>query len=161
MNPADTVTQPTTALESENRLIVRRILPVTPDRVFAAWTRPELVQRWLAPGPASVEEVDFDVRVGGSYRLAMVSPDGSRHCPSGVYEEIILDEKLVFSWRWDHLDDLETRVTVELKPVGDSETELTLVHEGLIDTELRHKHEEGWNGCFDKLATALASTATG
>ena len=157
MNPAaDTATHPAPALESEYRLVVRRTLPATPDRVFAAWTRPELVRRWLAPGTATVEEVEFDVRVGGSYRLAMVSPDGSRHCSSGIYEEIIPNERLVFSWQWDHIDDLVTRVTVELKPGGDSETELKLVHEGLTDSELRDKHEEGWNGCFDKLAPALA-----
>ena len=78
----------------------------------------------------------------------------STHIPSGTYEEIVANEKLVFSWSWADSDEV-TRVTIELREVGNNETELTLTHVGFAVTEVRDHHEEGWNGCLDKLAKAL------
>ncbi len=43
----------------------------------------------------------------------------------------------------------------ELRELGDNETELTLTHVGFAKTDVRDNHEEGWNGCLDKLPAAL------
>ena len=77
------------------------------------------------------------------------------YSPSGVYEEIVVNEKLVYTWKWAH-EELVTRVIVELRPVGDGQTELTLTHTGFTDTEMRKSHEDGWHACFEKLATVGA-----
>ena len=39
------------------------------DRVFAAWTTAEQVQRWMCPEDGSVAVAELDVRVGGSFRI--------------------------------------------------------------------------------------------
>jgi len=61
----EVTSQETTATGTETTLVLKRTLPATPDRVFAAWTRPELVRRWFSPGEMAVEEAALDVRVGG------------------------------------------------------------------------------------------------
>ena len=122
--------------------------------MFAAWTRPDLVRRWFSPGAMAVEEAALDVRVGGSYRIVMMSPEGEPHSPTGIYEEIVPNEKLVFSWKWVD-SELVTRVSVELRAVGEDRTELTLTHEGFPDKKTRDAHDEGWVGCLVKLPGAL------
>ncbi len=143
---------------SENTLVLQRTLAATPDRLFAAWTRPEQVRRWFSPGPMTVDEAELDVRVGGSYRIVMRSPEGEPHSPAGVYQQVVPGEKLVFSWKWAEAE-LVTRVTVELRPVGDGETELTLTHEGFVDAADRENHGQGWNGCLAKLPQLVAEPA--
>lgn len=148
-------TAATPATSNEGTLVLRRTLPATPEQVFAAWTKPELVRRWFSPGELTVEEAELDVRVGGGYRIVMRSPEGESHSPSGLYEEIVPNERLVFSWRWAG-SELVTRVTVALRAVDGGRTELTLTHEGFPDPPTRDAHEAGWVGCLEKLLPALA-----
>jgi uncharacterized protein YndB with AHSA1/START domain len=146
--------------DREGVLVLKRTLAARPERVFAAWTRPELVRRWFSPGTLVVEEAELDVRVGGSYRIVMMSPEGDPHSPGGVYEKVVPNEKLVFSWKWAD-SELVTRVTVELRAVGEGQTELTLTHEGFPDQETQDAHDQGWAGCLVKLPAALEAASGG
>lgn len=160
MSPRSSTTKPSAAPEVSSEenvhsLVIRRILSATPDKVFAAFTRPELARQWMAPGELGVAEAEIDARVGGRFRIVMLAPDGQTHSPGGEYEEIILNEKLVFTWKWAH-EELMTRVTVELRAVGTGKTEITLTHSGFADAAMRSSHEEGWTGCFSKLESTVA-----
>ena len=86
----------------------------------------------------------------------MKSPDGEEHDVSGVYREVIPNERLVYTWAWKSTPERESLVTVELREKGDA-TELTLTHERFADSEARDRHQEGWTGCLDRLQRALAS----
>jgi uncharacterized protein YndB with AHSA1/START domain len=141
-------------MASENSIVIKRVFAASAERVFAAWTQSDLLKQWMGPGPVTVSVAEVDLVVGGAYKLVMNDPEGGTHIPSGTYEEIVANEKLVFSWSWADSDEV-TRVTIELREVGNNETELTLTHVGFAATEVRDHHEEGWNGCLDKLATAL------
>ncbi len=152
------VAPPTPDSDSPSSLVIQRRLPAPPARVWQAWTDPELVRRWFSPGAMRVDEAELDVRVGGSYRIVMRSPEGEPHSPAGVYQQVVPGEKLVFSWKWAEAE-LVTRVTVELRPVGDGETELTLTHEGFVDAADRENHGQGWNGCLAKLPQLVAEPA--
>jgi len=96
---------------------------------------------------------ESDAREGGSYRIVMQNKDGDTYSPSGVYETVAPDEKLVFTWKWAD-SELITRVTLEFREISERETELTLIHDGFPDTELRDRHNEGWDGCLSRLAQA-------
>ena len=48
---------------------VRRIIRVSRQRVFDAWTTPEELKRWHAPGPMTVAFAEMDLRVGGEFRI--------------------------------------------------------------------------------------------
>ena len=65
---------PQTAAPSS--LEVRRVIRAPRKRFFEAWTKPEELKRWHAPGPLTVSLAEMDVRTGGSYRIHMREPDG-------------------------------------------------------------------------------------
>ncbi len=134
-----------------NKLVLTRVLPAPREKVFAAWTEETLIKKWFCPQEGmTVPVAEFDVREGGSYRLVVEDAKGKTYSPSGVYEKIVTNEQLIFSWKWAD-SELITRVTIELRALGNNETELTLTHEGFPDTELRDRHVQGWEGCLAKL----------
>ena len=95
------------------------------------------------------------VRPGGSFRIGMRGPDGETVYAIGEYREVTPPERLVFTWVWEGDDDFpETVVTVEFHERGGS-TEITLVHDGLLDEESRARHEQGWVDILEKLEPAL------
>ena len=82
-------------------LTLRRRLNAPPAKVFAAWTDPRkdnaLVGADAAPRRCSAE---IDPRVGGRFRGRSAPRTASSMRSSGVYREVIPDEKLVFTWAW-------------------------------------------------------------
>jgi uncharacterized protein YndB with AHSA1/START domain len=144
---------------SEKLAIVRTVAaPV--GEVFAAWTRPELLSQWFAPGTMTAEVAELDPRPGGRFRIAMHDPaSGDRHIVSGVYREVAENERLVFTWSWEGLAAPETLVSVLLRGQGDA-TEVLLTHEGFPTAELRESHQQGWAGSTQKLVDLFVPTPT-
>ena len=136
-------------------LTLKRRLQAPPTKVFAAWTDAEKVKRWFAPGEATIIRAESDARVGGRYRFVMRAPDGEEHDVSGVYRDVVANEKLVFTWAWKSTPERESVVTVLLQPDGDG-TMLTLTHEQFADEDARDRHQHGWNGSLDKLEKLVA-----
>jgi uncharacterized protein YndB with AHSA1/START domain len=131
-------------------LTIKRRLKASPAKVFAAWTDPQKVKRWMGPGEIKAVHAESDARVGGRYRIVMQSPGGDELDVGGVYREVVADEKLVFTWAWKSTPERESLVTVLFKPDGDG-TLLTVTHEQFVDEEARDGHKQGWNGALDKL----------
>ena len=97
-----------------------------------------------------------DARSGGRYRWVMRTPDGEEHDVSGVYREVVPNEKLVFTWAWKSTPERESLVTVTFKHDGDG-TLLTLTHEQFFDEDARDRHQDGWNGAMEKLEKYLTA----
>jgi uncharacterized protein YndB with AHSA1/START domain len=72
MTPSKT----TTSTEGRD-LILTRIIDAPAEKVFRAWTEPELLKQWFAPLPWTTPTVETDVRVGGSSLFVMRGPDGT------------------------------------------------------------------------------------
>ena len=136
-------------------LTLKRRLNAPPARVFAAWTDPQKVMRWMGPEGVVAISAEGDPRVGGRYHWVMRSPDGETHDVSGTYREVVPDRKLVFTWAWKSTPERESLVTIELKPDGDG-TILTLTHEQFFDADARDRHQHGWIGSLDKLEKFVA-----
>ncbi len=136
---------------ADERMELTRVLGASPAEVFAAWTDPEILGRWFAPGEMSARVAELDARPGGRFRVEMHHPSGVVHTVSGSYREVEPNRRLVFTWAWEGDDAPETTVTVQLRPVGD-ETELVLTHEGFPTRELAEQHTHGWGGSTQKLA---------
>jgi len=138
------------------RLTRRIAAPVS--RVFDAWTRPEIMSRWMAPSPESACIVTADPRPGGRYRIEMKNAmEGKDYIAIGAYEEVVPNRKLVFTWSWEGNPALadNTIVTVEFQAEGDA-TEITLTHERFAGVEQRDNHSEGWTACLSRLDAAVA-----
>jgi uncharacterized protein YndB with AHSA1/START domain len=109
----------------------------------------------MGPGEAKVLSVESDPRIGGRYRWVMQAPDGEIHDVSGVYREVVPNEKLVFTWAWKSTPERESLVTVLIKPDGDGSL-LTLTHERFFDEAARDRHQGGWSSALDKLEQMFA-----
>jgi uncharacterized protein YndB with AHSA1/START domain len=136
-------------------LTLKRRLDATPAEVFQAWTDPELLMRWFGPENVRTMEVTVDPRVGGAYRVVMLEDTGERHEVSGIYQEVVANERLSFSWSWITTPERVSRVTVTFKPDGDG-TILTLLHEKLFDEKAVAGHSHGWTGSLVKLEQLFA-----
>jgi len=144
------------ATDDKTSLQIRRTYKAPVAAVYAAWTDPEQMKQWVGPGDAwGKSEVTTDVRVGGRYRMVMHAPDGEVHRVGGVFQEVIPNKKLVYTWAWESTPERESLVTVEFKPSG-HETELVLTHRRFFDTQARDRHQQGWNGSLDRLGRFLS-----
>ena len=47
-----------------------------------------------------MKRAELDVRRGGRYTIVFRTEDGEEHHVSGVYREVVPNEKLVFTWAW-------------------------------------------------------------
>ena len=140
-------------------LTLRRHYPVAAEKVWRAWTDPQALKAWFGPEEiVSVPIAEVDLRVGGRFRVTMLAADGETHDVSGVYEELVPNRKLVFSWAWRSTPERESRVTVRIEPDGNG-CELVLMHEQFFDEVARDGHEHGWTGAMVKLEQWLAKAA--
>lgn len=134
-------------------LVIRRTYDASPQRVYQAWADPELARQFLCPAGMTVGEARIDVRVGGEYRIEMLTPSGERFVAHGVYREVVPAARLSMTWQWEEenpADEHETLLTVEFNKYG-SGTELILTHERLASLESRAGHSHGWTSMLQKL----------
>ena len=129
-----------------------RVLKAKPDRVFAMWTKPELMARWFFPMATWTANIASDLRVGGKWAIDMREPAGTVHRQFGEYREVTPVSRLVFTWSCPDLGVVDSLVTVALAP-HERGCALTLVHELPPDPKIRAEHEGGWNGCLASLET--------
>jgi uncharacterized protein YndB with AHSA1/START domain len=142
-------------------LKVTRTFKASRQRVFRAWTEPELMMRWFVEGDGNMSVCEIDLREGGRYRLE--GEMGGKHWRIwGSYLEVRPPEKLVYTWSWKHDPGVgkkpegdHTTVTVEFRDRG-AETELVLTHERFASAESRDEHTQGWQSCFNRLERVLA-----
>ena len=131
-------------------LTLHRVIGAPVEAVYAAWTDPEMLRRWLAPGNATAVRVVAEVAVGGTFLVEMRGADGRKWLTRGVYPEVVPHRRLVHTWRWDG-SEIESLVTVEFEPDSAGRTRLTLTHARFAEDEVRDEHVRGWTGCLAKL----------
>jgi uncharacterized protein YndB with AHSA1/START domain len=137
-------------------LVITRHYAVPPEKVWGAWTEPQALSRWFGPGePGSVTRAELDVRVGGRYSVAFRTQDGEEHGVSGIYQEVVVNCRLSFTWAWQSTPDRVSLVTIELRPTAQG-TELDFRHDRFFDQQARDNHERGWTATFAKLDEFLA-----
>jgi uncharacterized protein YndB with AHSA1/START domain len=143
-------------------LEVARLIDAPRPLVFQAWTRPEHAARWWGPQGFIVESCRLDATVGGSYRVAMRGPDGTVRTKRGVYREVVVPERLVFTYAWEGANGdpgHEMRVTVTFEAQGER-TLLTLRQTGFENVPERDSHRGGWTSCLERFAEDMTLTAT-
>ena len=78
-------------------LVLERTIPVTPDKVWAAWTQPELIVQWFTPAPWKTAKAEIDLRPGGGNVITMESPEGEQYPNKGCYLQVEHERLLVFT----------------------------------------------------------------
>jgi uncharacterized protein YndB with AHSA1/START domain len=138
--------------------LTRRI-PAPRERVFDAFTVPELRKRWWGAHPGDhCTLCEIDARVGGRYRINIVT-DRGEFITAGTFFEFDRPQRLVFTWSWEvPAGEAEgSVVTIDFASLGASSTELTLTHDRLPTDELRAIHAEGWALGLDNLEAKIGS----
>src|SRR5262245_16773593 len=88
-------------------LTLKRRLNAAPEKVYTAWTNPKHLVKWFGPDSGPVTKAQTDVRVGGRYLVEFSTEDGEQHSVSGIYREVIPNEKLAFTWAWKTVPERE------------------------------------------------------
>jgi uncharacterized protein YndB with AHSA1/START domain len=144
---------------SDRKLLrLKRILPAPRAAVYRSLTDPGELANWWGPRGFTAPRVEFDPRVGGSYRIEMQPPEGAAFYLTGEFREVEPPTRLAFTFIWEDPDpdDVETLVALSFRDLGDS-TEVAL-KQGPFRTEARHAlHREGWTDSFDKLEGLISA----
>lgn len=140
-------------------LVIRREFAAPPQRIYEAWTDPELARQFLCPQGMTTADVTMDVRPGGKFRIDMRTPDNESYVAYGTYRDVQPGRRLSMTWQWQEdnsAEEHETLLTVEFNPHR-SGTELILTHEQLKSDESRQSHTHGWTSMLQKFH-GLSST---
>lgn len=135
------------------RLVITRVIKAPCAMVFKAWTDPKQMVQWWSPADIECRSVTADLKIGGAYRIHMVSEKGD-HIAIGKYREIVPNKRLQFTWQWEHYAMPDSVVTVEFEDLGGT-TRLTLTHEGIPDQEDAADHNRGWTSAIEKFARLI------
>lgn len=138
-------------------LVMERVFNAPRDLVFRAWTDRERLKRWWGPKGFTNPVCEMDARPGGAIRIHMRAPNGDEHPMTGVVQEIVTPERLVFL---SAALDAEGRAMFEIRNEvtfadENGRTKLTLRATVVKSTEIAPKHlagmEMGWSLSLDRL----------
>ncbi|MEO8446769.1 MAG: SRPBCC domain-containing protein [bacterium] len=141
----------------EKVLVITRIFDAPPKLVFKAWKDCANLKKWWGPKDYTTASCEVDFRIGGNWRINILSDKGIGHWHKGVYKDITESQKIVFTHEWEYTDKVgpETTVTVLFED-EQGKTKLTFHQALMIDAADRDNHIEGWSGCLDHLEEYLA-----
>ena len=149
---------------THSTFVLERNYDASPAQVFAAFSDPEAKAIWFGP-PDEWQGSDWemDFRVGGREHSKAVDKDGVAHIFESRYQDIVQDERIVYSYDM-HLDDKRISVslaTFEFKPEGDG-TRLVLTEQGvyLDGYDDVGRREAGTKGMLEAIDKALREHAS-
>ena len=143
-------------------IVMTRVFDAPRHLVFDAWTKPELVRRWLTGPPGWTMPVcEIDLRVGGRYRYVWRHPDRPDMGMGGVHLEIAVPERIVntqlFDQDWTGGEAVGTLVLVEHNGRTTATNTVLYSSQEIRDMVIKTGMAEGVGASYDRLAELLAS----
>jgi uncharacterized protein YndB with AHSA1/START domain len=143
---------------------ITRIFDAPRELVFKMWTDPDLVEKWWGPKDFTNPVCKLDARVGGSIRIVMQGPDGTKYPTGGFFKEFVEPEKLVFISIKEDDDgnaELEVRNTVTFTETN-GKTTMIMNAEVVMETPAACGSVDGmnvgWNQSIDRLTDLIQNT---
>ena len=141
----------TVTLPRDTEIQIVREFDAPRERVFRAWSEPDLVRRWWHANRGEIVAIEIDLRVGGRWRYAMVTPDDFEVAFHGEYREVVPHERLVSTEVYEGMPDAAALTTVTFEE-QDGRTTATL----LVQHERKeHRDAHVASGMEDGLQDAL------
>jgi len=137
---------------ANNTVKLHRVFSAPVEKVFKAFSDPDAMASWIPPYGFVCKVHSMDFKVGGTYKMSFTNfTTGSSHSFGGEYVEIIPDEKIKYT---DKFDDPnlpgQMITTIELKKVVCG-TEIIATQEGIPDAIPVEMCYLGWQESLDKL----------
>ena len=150
-------------MSADRVLVLTRLINAPREKVYRAWTDPELLKQWFAPKPYTTPIVEIDVRPGGSAYFVMRGPDGKDLPNRGVYLEVVPNEKLVstdaYVKAWEPSEKPFMTLILTFEDEGGKTRYTARVrHWTVADRETHEKmgFHGGWSLCTDQLEALVA-----
>ena len=146
----------------ELMLEIERVLPAPRPVVFAAFSDPGVLVKWWGPKGFNTPSLEFQARMGASYRIEMQPPEGDPFYLTGEFRAVDPPARLAYTFVWEDPDpdDVQTLVNHSFRELGEA-TEVALT-QGPFKTEARRAlHRDGWTDSFDKLERLIAGRVRG
>ena len=143
---------------SDREIVSERVFDAPRDRVFAAYTDPELIPRWWGPRRLTTTVDQMDVRRGGAWRFVCHDSDGEEQGFRGTYREVTPPERIVQTFEWEGMPGHVIAETVTFEDLGRTKvTGTSLFHtteerDGMLASGM----EGGLTETHDRLAELLA-----
>jgi uncharacterized protein YndB with AHSA1/START domain len=148
----------------DREIHIERIFDAPRDRVFAAFTDPDLIPEWWGPRGTTAFVEKMDVRTGGDWRFLVRGSDGSETGFRGTYREVIAPERIVQTFEWDGMPGYVSVDIATFEDLGDRTkvTTRSLFHtpeerDGMLGSGM----EGGLNETYQRLDELLERLAQG
>ena len=151
-----------TSLPGEREFTLTRTFDAPRRLVFDAYTKPEMVKKWLF-GPAEWPMVvcEIDLKVGGKLRYVWRNKDRGDMGMSGVFREVAVPERLIhtelFDEDWTGGETLLTTTFVENSGRTTVSSTVRYSSQAARDAALETPMVEGWSQGHDRLDELLAT----
>ncbi|MCY1162762.1 MAG: SRPBCC family protein [Pseudomonadota bacterium] len=149
---------------SDRELVLTRLIDAPREKIFKAWTTPELLVQWFTPKPWQTVRAEVDVRPGGASLVVMRGPDGTEFPNRGVYLEVVPNKRLVFTdafteaWKPSEKPFMTGVLTFEDEG-GKTRYTARVLHWTVADREAHEKmgFHEGWGKATEQLAELIGA----
>src|SRR5262245_28587471 len=143
---------------SELEIVTPRAFDAPLGLVFDVFTKPEHVRNWFAPFDCVVTTCEVELRVGGSYHVVFVTPDGTECSFRGTYLEVEPPTRTVATWLFEGWPDADAVDTVELhEEDGVTTLTMTMAFSDLAGRAHMSGERGGQQSSFDHLEDYLRS----
>ena len=153
-----------TTFPADRELVLTRLIDAPREKLYRAWTEPELLKRWFAPLPYTTPHAECDVRPGGASLIVMKSPDGQEMPMHGIYLDVVPNERLVstdaYTSAWAPSEKpFLTIILTFAEEAGKTRYTARARHWSVADREAHEKmgFHEGWGKCTDQLEALVAT----
>lgn len=148
----------------DDQLVITRRFRAPAELVFAALTQPQHVRQWWGSGHGEVTTCEVDLRVGGRWHFAQVTPDGSTVSFSGEYRELDPPGRMVHTEVFDNIGSLPALVETSLtehEGVTELRAVITYDSSATVDAVIASGMEGGLQSSYDALDDVLERLAAG
>lgn len=133
---------------------------VAANILYSAWTEPDQLKQWWKPMGNQLAEVNNELKEGGEIEYKFKSEGSEDLVIRGKYLEVVPNEKLVYTWKWqvqdEALDDSEYKLSVNFKSAGQGSS-ILISQEDNKPHESIKPHQHGWDEALNHLSEFLES----
>ncbi len=163
-------------VEEKHDLTVTRVFDAPVERVWKAWSEPELVKRWWGPDKFTCPSARMDFREGGTSIVCMRAPKefgGHDMYSAWEYRAIAPRERIEYIHNLVDKDGKridpaslglpadfppDVRNVIAFKDLGDGRTEVTVSEYGYPSEKWVNLSRTGLEQCLDKMAALFAKS---